>query len=59
MNLNERAARVLDRLIERAAERRVAVQAIEAGGTVVDCGINAPGGLGTPPDPCSITPPEA
>lgn len=45
MNLNERAARVLDRLIERADERRVAVRPIEGGGTLVDGGITTRGGL--------------
>jgi methenyltetrahydromethanopterin cyclohydrolase len=45
MNLNERAATVFDELAAQADTRRVAVQAVEGGGTVLDCGITARGGL--------------
>lgn len=45
MNLNARAARLADLLISLADERRVRVVNVPGGGRVVDCGIEAPGGL--------------
>ena len=45
MNLNARALAVVEALLTRAEERRVAAVEIEGGGRVVDCGIQARGGL--------------
>jgi methenyltetrahydromethanopterin cyclohydrolase len=45
MNLNERALAVVEALLERAEERRVAAHPIEHGGRLVDCGIDVRGGL--------------
>lgn len=45
MRLNERALRCVEELVARAEERRVAVHGLEGGGRVIDCGIEAPGGL--------------
>jgi methenyltetrahydromethanopterin cyclohydrolase len=45
MNLNARAARLADRLVSLADERRVRVVDVPGGGRVVDCGVEAPGGL--------------
>ncbi|WP_406701291.1 methenyltetrahydromethanopterin cyclohydrolase [Singulisphaera sp. Ch08] len=45
MNLNERSLRVVEKLLARAEERKVAAQAIERGGRFIDCGIDVPGGL--------------
>ncbi|HEX8201944.1 MAG TPA: methenyltetrahydromethanopterin cyclohydrolase [Isosphaeraceae bacterium] len=45
MNLNERALRLVEALLARAAERRVAGCRIAGGGRVVDCGVEARGGL--------------
>ncbi|SIO65983.1 methenyltetrahydromethanopterin cyclohydrolase [Singulisphaera sp. GP187] len=45
MNLNERSLKVVEELLARAEERRVAVHPIEGGGRFIDCGIDAPGGL--------------
>jgi methenyltetrahydromethanopterin cyclohydrolase len=45
MNLNERALGLVEALLARAAERRVAGCRIEGGGRVVDCGVAARGGL--------------
>ena len=45
MNLNARAAGLVERLIARAEERRVAVIPVEGGGRVIDCGVTARGGL--------------
>jgi methenyltetrahydromethanopterin cyclohydrolase len=43
--MNERAWAVVDRLVERAADSRVAVQTLPGGSRVVDAGVKAPGGL--------------
>ena len=45
MNLNARAARLVDDLLARAIELRVRAHPIEGGGRAVDCGIEVPGGL--------------
>lgn len=45
MNLNARAARLVDDLLARAVELRVRAHPIEDGGRAVDCGIEVPGGL--------------
>ena len=45
MNLNGRALRLVDSLMGRAEERRVATYPIEKGGRFVDCGIGSTGGL--------------
>ena len=45
MELNARAARLVEALIGSAAERFVAVRPIEGGGRCIDCGIEARGGL--------------
>jgi methenyltetrahydromethanopterin cyclohydrolase len=45
MNLNRRALRVVDALLERAEECKVAAHPIEHGGRLVDCGIGVRGGL--------------
>ena len=45
MNLNVRALRLVEALMSRAEERRVATYPIEKGGRFVDCGINSIGGL--------------
>src|SRR5262245_54299394 len=45
MNLNGRSLWVVESLLARAEERRVAAHAIENGGRYVDCGIEARGGL--------------
>lgn len=45
MNLNQRAHRVVEGLLARAEERKVAVHTIERGGCFVDCGIAVRGGL--------------
>jgi len=44
-NLNARALLLVESLLARADARRVAVQEVEGGGRVVDCGIEARGGL--------------
>lgn len=44
-NLNGRALRVVEDLLERTEERRAAVHAVEGGGRVVDCGVHVRGGL--------------
>jgi methenyltetrahydromethanopterin cyclohydrolase len=46
MNLNGRALRVVEPLLERAEERVVAAHPIERGGRFIDCGIEVRGGLG-------------
>jgi methenyltetrahydromethanopterin cyclohydrolase len=46
MNLNGRALRVVESLLERAEERVVAAHPIERGGRFIDCGIEVRGGLG-------------
>ena len=43
--LNERALRVAEQIIADAAELRVAVHCTSAGATLLDCGIEAEGGL--------------
>src|SRR3954447_23155292 len=45
MNLNGRAQWVVEGLLARAEERKVAAHSIERGGRLVDCGIDVPGGL--------------
>lgn len=45
MNLNERASRVVEDLTSLAEERRVIVLPVEGGGRLIDCGIEARGGL--------------
>ncbi len=45
MLLNRRALWVVEAILARADERRVAVHTIEGGGRYVDCGIEARGGL--------------
>ena len=44
-SLNARALEIVESLVARAEERRVAVHPIEGGGRFIDCGIKAPGGL--------------
>jgi methenyltetrahydromethanopterin cyclohydrolase len=45
MNLNDRSLALVESLLARAEERRVAVAEVEGGGRVIDCGIAARGGL--------------
>ena len=45
MELNARALRLVESLLERAHERKVAAHPIERGGRVIDCGIGVRGGL--------------
>ena len=45
MTLNERAASLVERLLARPEDWRIAVHPIEGGGRYVDCGIDARGGL--------------
>jgi len=45
MNLNRRALRVVDSLLECAEECKVAAHPIEHGGRLIDCGIGVRGGL--------------
>ncbi|MFL5576852.1 MAG: methenyltetrahydromethanopterin cyclohydrolase [Gemmatimonadaceae bacterium] len=45
LGLNERAWAIADRVVERAAELRVAVRTLESGTRVIDAGVEAPGGL--------------
>ncbi len=45
MSLNRRALWVVETLLARADERKVAVHSIEGGGRYIDCGILARGGL--------------
>ena len=45
MSLNERAHRLVERLLDDAEAHRVVVHPIDGGGRVVDCGIDTPGGL--------------
>src|SRR3954451_8239667 len=47
MNLNGRALRVVESLLERAEERKVVAHPIERGGRFIDCGIEVRGGLNT------------
>src|SRR3954462_5426805 len=45
MNLNGRSLWVVEALLARAEERKVAAHPIERGGRFVDCGIKVRGGL--------------
>jgi len=45
MNLNGRALRVVEVLLDRATDRKIAAHPVEKGGRFVDCGINERGGL--------------
>jgi methenyltetrahydromethanopterin cyclohydrolase len=45
MNLNGRALRVVEMLLDRAEERKVSAHPIERGGRFIDCGIEVRGGL--------------
>jgi methenyltetrahydromethanopterin cyclohydrolase len=45
MNLNQRALQIVDALLDRAEEHKVAAHPIERGGRFVDCGIHVRGGL--------------
>ena len=45
VNLNDRAYRVVEALLARADELKIAPSAIEGGGRVVDCGADVRGGL--------------
>jgi methenyltetrahydromethanopterin cyclohydrolase len=46
LGMNERAARLADRIVERAVELRVVVYTLASGARVIDAGIDTPGGLG-------------
>jgi methenyltetrahydromethanopterin cyclohydrolase len=43
--LNERAARLADDMAAAAADLRIAVHRTTAGARLIDCGVQAPGGL--------------
>ena len=45
MNLNERAASLVERLVSHPDDWRIADHSIEGGGRYIDCGIEARGGL--------------
>ncbi len=45
MNLNDRALRLADRLADDAAPLRIAVSEAPGGGRLIDCGVQAEGGL--------------
>jgi methenyltetrahydromethanopterin cyclohydrolase len=45
MSLNERAHRLIDRLLDDADAHRVALRPIDGGGRVIDCGVDTLGGL--------------
>lgn len=45
MNLNDRASKRVESLIDSAEELRVRISTIPGGGRVVDCGVEVPGGL--------------
>ncbi len=45
MTLNQRAALICDEARERADELRIAFRSCESGATIIDCGIDSPGGL--------------
>ena len=45
LGMNERAWRLADRLVERAAELRIAVHTLSSGARVVDAGAGVPGGF--------------
>jgi methenyltetrahydromethanopterin cyclohydrolase len=46
LGMNERAAQLADRIVERAVELRVVVHTLASGARVIDAGIDTPGGLG-------------
>jgi methenyltetrahydromethanopterin cyclohydrolase len=46
LGMNERAAQLADRMVERATELRVVVHTLTSGARVIDAGIDTPGGLG-------------
>jgi methenyltetrahydromethanopterin cyclohydrolase len=46
LGMNERAARLADRIVERAVELRVVVHTLASGARVIDAGIDTPGGRG-------------
>lgn len=45
MNLNERARRACQELLLQADDLRVVVREVAGGGQLIDCGVEAPGGL--------------
>jgi methenyltetrahydromethanopterin cyclohydrolase len=45
LRLNERAARIADAMAEDAATLRVSVSTLDGGARLIDCGVDAPGGL--------------
>ena len=45
LRLNERAAAIADAMVEDAAALRVSVSTLDGGARLLDCGIDAPGGL--------------
>lgn len=45
MNLNARALALVDNLLADPSSSRVAARGVEGGGRVIDCGVEAPGGL--------------
>ena len=45
MKLNESAAKLCSALVDRAERLRIAVTGCESGARLIDCGIDAPGGL--------------
>ena len=46
LGMNERAAMLADRVMERAVELRVVVHTLASGARVIDAGVDTPGGLG-------------
>jgi methenyltetrahydromethanopterin cyclohydrolase len=46
LGMNERAAMLADRIVERAVELRVVVRTLPSGARVIDAGIDTPGGYG-------------
>ena len=44
-DMNERAWALADRVIERAAELRIAVHTLPGGARIIDAGVNVPGGF--------------
>jgi methenyltetrahydromethanopterin cyclohydrolase len=46
LDLNERAWKLADRMVERAAELRIIETRLAGGSWVIDAGVNVPGGLG-------------
>lgn len=45
MNLNQQALHVCERIVEQQTQLRVAIECGEGGARLIDCGVNAPGGL--------------